>query len=160
MIRKTKDENNKEVLTPEQESNLIDNDALLLDTIRTLYKYIDEKDKKVYFYLSSNYQDLYVLMEGDILLKLPKKVDFHTNMNILNRKRPYLKRTFTISIEIGSKTGNTDIKFVERWFDDLHKSYIVLMEDCGYYYATKETKNFCFELDYEGEVNKKIKPLP
>ena len=94
-------------------------------------------------------------MEGDILLKLPKKVDFHTNMNILNRKRPYLKRTFTISIEIGSKTGNTDIKFVERWFDDLHKSYIVLMEDCGYYYATKETKNFCFELDSDGEVNKK-----
>lgn len=160
MIRKTKDEN-KEVLTAEQESNLIDKDALIIDTVRTLYKYIDEKDKKVYFYLSSNYQDLYVLIEGDnILLRLPKKVDINTKMNILDKKRPYLIRKFIISIEIGSKTGNTDIKFAERWFDDLHKSYIVLMEDCGHDYATKETNNFCFELDSEGDVNRKIKPLP
>lgn len=160
MIRKTKDEN-KEVLTAEQESNLIDKDAIILDRTHTLYSYIDKKDKKVYFYLSSNYQDLFVFMEGDnILLNLPKKVDMNTKMNILDNKRPYLKRKFVISIEIGSKIGNTDIKFVERWFDELNKSYIVLMEDCGYKYAIKETNNFCFELDSEGDVNRKIKPLP
>lgn len=153
--------NHKSVLTPQQKLNINDLDAINIVNDHEFYTYIDEENKKVYLYLSSNYQELFVFVEGnDVLLELPKKVEYRFEKNIEDEDDPSLLRLFTITVDLYSDYGNTDINFVEKSFPDLNKSYMLLIGDFSYRYDLQETHNYCYQLDSKGKVNETIMPVP
>lgn len=153
--------NQKSVFTALQELNLQDPNCININKDHQLFSYISERNRRVLLYLSSNYHELFVLINGsEVTLDLPKKVDFKDERNINNTNDPSLLRLFTITVDLFSNFGNTDIQFVEKSFPDLNKTYILLIGDYDYRYDVKETNNFCYQLSSSVDVDCTVKPVP
>lgn len=151
----------KSVFTALQELNLHDPNSININKDHQLYSYISERNRRALLYLSSNYRELFVLIDGsEITLDLPKKVDYKDERNINNANDPSLLRLFTITVDLFSNFGNTDIQFVEKSFPDLNKTYILLIGDYDYRYDVKETNNFCYQLTSDIEADDTVEPTP
>ena len=138
--------------------NLKTQNALKIDSLGVLYFINDDAQKKIYARISSNYEDVYVMCEGNkIVFQLPHRVDSKCEYNLKTNGKNLIRY---YSLTVDSTLQHPTLEFVEKYFPDLDKTFILVATDYDIEYEKLATGNFCFPVDANQKLIYNIEPKP